>query len=132
MRKSDDADVGFREDYEEVLADVGCNTDLYFYFYVNVSVLIKIKRAQTCVLREVHTGDAASFAFHGSRPIVSISGALKFKFEVIWLLFIFSFKMCFVIVLVRSRSYIYIQASSFNLSKYFNYISIVLVLARIS
>ena len=115
MRKSDDADVGFREDYEEVLADVGCNTDLYFYFYfyfyVNVSVLIKIKRAQTCVLREVHTGDAASFAFHGSRPIVSISGALKFKFEVIWLLFIFSFKMCFVIVLGRSRSYIYIYSS---------------------
>ena len=31
MRKSDDADVGLREDYEEVLADVdcNCNTDLY-------------------------------------------------------------------------------------------------------
>ena len=24
MRNSDDTDVGFREDYEEVLADVGC------------------------------------------------------------------------------------------------------------
>ena len=28
MRKLDDADVGFRGDYEEVLADVGCNADL--------------------------------------------------------------------------------------------------------
>ncbi len=29
MRKLDDADVGFREDYEDVSADVGYNTDLY-------------------------------------------------------------------------------------------------------
>ncbi len=29
MRKPDNADAGLREDCEEVLADVGCNADLY-------------------------------------------------------------------------------------------------------
>ena len=62
MGKSDDADVGFREDYEEVLADVGCNTDLYV-----------VNQESTDLLREAHTGDA-SFALHRSRPIL-ISGA---------------------------------------------------------
>ena len=50
----DDADVGFREDYEEVLADVGCNTDLYV-----------VNQESIDLLRE---------ALHRSRP-VSISGA---------------------------------------------------------
>ena len=62
MRKSDDADLGFREDYEEVLADVGYNTDLYV-----------VNQENTDLLREAHRGNA-SFALHRSRPIL-ISGA---------------------------------------------------------
>ena len=59
MRNSDDADVGFREAYEEVLADVSCNTDLYV-----------VNQESTDLLREVHTGDA-SFALHRSRPDIA-------------------------------------------------------------
>ena len=29
VRKSDNSDIGLGEDYEEVLADVGCIADLY-------------------------------------------------------------------------------------------------------
>ena len=46
MRNSDGADVGFRENYEEVIADVGCDTD----FYV-------VNQESTDMLREVHMGD---------------------------------------------------------------------------
>ena len=49
--------VGFREDYEEVLADVGCNTDQYV-----------VNQESIDLLRE---------ALHRSRP-VSISGAQSF------------------------------------------------------
>ena len=58
MRKSDNADVGLGEDYEEVLADVGCNADLYV-----------VNQESTDLLREAHTGDAL-FVFHRSRPIL--------------------------------------------------------------
>ena len=60
--KSDNVDVGSGEDYEEALADVGCNADLHV-----------VNQESTDLLREAHTGDA-SFAFHGLRPIL-ISGA---------------------------------------------------------
>ena len=43
MRKPDNADVGFREDCEEVLADVGCNADLYV-----------VNQESTDLIREVH------------------------------------------------------------------------------
>ena len=46
MRKSDDADVGFREDHEEVLADVGCNT------LIQICMSL-IKRAQTCSVKRI-------------------------------------------------------------------------------
>ena len=59
MRKSDNADVGSGEDYEEALADVGCNADLYV---VN-------QESAGDLLREAHTGDA-SFVLHRSRPIL--------------------------------------------------------------
>ena len=54
MRKSDNADVGLGEVYEEeVLADaqraVGCNTDLY---------VVNQEAQNTDLLREAHTGDA--------------------------------------------------------------------------
>ena len=58
MRKSDSADVGLGEDYEEVLAGVGCNADLYV-----------VNQESTDLLREAHTGDA-SFALHGPGPIL--------------------------------------------------------------
>ena len=55
MRKSDNV-VGLREDYEEALADVGCNADLYV-----------VNQESTDLLREAHTGDGdASFALHRS------------------------------------------------------------------
>ena len=51
MRKLDDADVGFREDYEKVLADVGYNTDLYVVNQESTDLLreVKVKAAH-------HTG----------------------------------------------------------------------------
>ena len=57
-RISNGADVGLGEDYEDVLADVGCNADLYI-----------VNQENTDMLREVHTGDA-SFALHGPGPIL--------------------------------------------------------------
>ena len=54
MRKPDNADVGLGEDFEEVLADVGCNADLYV-----------INQESTDLIREVHMGDAL-FALNGS------------------------------------------------------------------
>ena len=54
MRKSDSADVGLGEDYEDALADVGCNAELYI-----------VNQENTDLFREAHTGDA-SFALHGS------------------------------------------------------------------
>ena len=59
MRKSDNVDVGSGEDYEEALADVGCNADLYV-----------VNQESTDLLREAHTGDDASFVFHRSRLIL--------------------------------------------------------------
>ena len=58
VRKSDSADVGLREDCEDVFADVGCNADLYI-----------VNQENTDLLREAHTGDA-SFALHGPGPIL--------------------------------------------------------------
>ena len=56
MRKSNNVDVGSGEDYEEALADVGCNADLYV-----------VNQESTDLLREAHTGDGdASFALHRS------------------------------------------------------------------
>ena len=45
MRKSDSADVGLGEDYEDDLADVGCNAELYI-----------VNQESTDLLREVYTG----------------------------------------------------------------------------
>ena len=61
MRKSDSADVGLGEDYEDALADVGCNAELYIFNQEN-----------TDLLHEVHTGDA-SFALHGPGPAILLS-----------------------------------------------------------
>ena len=47
MRKPDNADVGFREDCEEVLADVGCSADLYV-----------VNQESTDLIRAAHMGDA--------------------------------------------------------------------------
>ena len=58
MRKPDNADVGLGEDCEEVLADVGCNADLYV-----------VNQESADLIREAHMGDAP-FALHGSRPIL--------------------------------------------------------------
>ena len=58
MRKSDSAEVDLGEDYEDVLADVGCNAELYIFNQEN-----------TDLHREAHTGDA-SFALHGPGPIL--------------------------------------------------------------
>ena len=48
MRKPDNADVGFREDCEEVLADVGCSADLYV-----------VNQESTDLIREAHMGDVS-------------------------------------------------------------------------
>ena len=66
MHKPDNADVGLREDYEEVLADVGRNTDLYV-----------VNQESTDLIREVHMGDAP-FVLHGSRPTLFTFGRLVF------------------------------------------------------
>ena len=54
MRKSDNADVGLREDCEEDLVDVGCNADIYV-----------ANQESTDSIHEVHVGDVL-FAFNGS------------------------------------------------------------------
>ena len=58
MRKSDSADVGLGEDYEDALADVGCNAELYI-----------VNQENTDLFREVHMRDA-SFALHGPGSII--------------------------------------------------------------
>ena len=56
MRELDNADVGFREDCEEDLVDVGCNADIYV-----------ANQESTDSIHEVHVGDALFlFAFNGS------------------------------------------------------------------
>ena len=44
MRKSDNADVGSGEDYEEVLSDVGCNADLYVVNQESTDLLLHTVR----------------------------------------------------------------------------------------
>ena len=58
MRELDSADVGLGEDYEDILADVDCNVELYIFNQEN-----------TDLFREMHTRDA-SFALHGPGPIL--------------------------------------------------------------
>ena len=52
--------MGLGEDYEEALADVGRNADLYVF-----------NQESTDLLREAHMGDASFvFVLHRSRPIL--------------------------------------------------------------
>ena len=56
MRKSNSADVGLGEDYEDILADVDCNVELYIFNQEN-----------TDLLREMHTG-TPRLRFMGQDP----------------------------------------------------------------
>ena len=58
--------------YEEDLEDLGCNADLYIFNdetvedYRNTDISTQ---ESTDLFSEMHTGDAVSFALHGTGPI---------------------------------------------------------------
>ena len=65
VSKSDSADVGPGEDYEDVVADIGCNADLYI-----------VNQENTDLFREgVHIMGDAPFAPHGPGPTILLSVA---------------------------------------------------------
>ena len=61
MRMSDSADVGLREDYEDALADVGCNAELY---------IIVNHPENTDLLRSRSAYGGCLVALHGPGPIL--------------------------------------------------------------